>query len=227
MTARAIIIASPHARNDVTERMAREALPEVEVVRVRSREALSATLETISPDWIFFPHWSWKIPQSVFETHRCVIFHMTDLPYGRGGSPLQNLILRGHKQTKLSAIKCVAELDAGPVYLKRELDLSGTAEEILQRAANEIGAMIPQLVRDEPKAREQQGEIVRFERRKPDESRIPDGLGAEALHDFIRMLDADGYPHANVEAVGCVFEFREARLEDGHVEAKVSIRVKR
>ena len=46
---------------------------------------------------------------------------MTDLPYGRGGSPLQNLIVRGHKHTMISAIKCVKELDAGPIYLKKPL----------------------------------------------------------------------------------------------------------
>ena len=135
MTKRSIIVASPHPRNDVTEAAARDALPDVEVVRVRTREDLAAALESSEPDWIFFPHWSWKIPEAVFQTHRCVIFHMTDLPFGRGGSPLQNLILRGHATTKLSAIQCVAELDAGPVYMKVDLDLSGTAEDILGRAA--------------------------------------------------------------------------------------------
>ena len=42
---------------------------------------------------------------------------MTDLPFGRGGSPLQNLIVRGYKETMLSAIKCVGEVDAGPIYI--------------------------------------------------------------------------------------------------------------
>ena len=49
---------------------------------------------------------------------------MTDLPYGRGGSPLQNLIVRGHKETKISAIKVVKELDAGPVLSSLELMLN-------------------------------------------------------------------------------------------------------
>ena len=44
---------------------------------------------------------------------------MTDLPYGRGGSPLQNLIINGHKETMMSALRCVQELDAGPIYLKK------------------------------------------------------------------------------------------------------------
>ena len=43
---------------------------------------------------------------------------MTDLPYGRGGSPLQNLIKKNHKSTMLSAIECQDNLDSGDIYLK-------------------------------------------------------------------------------------------------------------
>jgi methionyl-tRNA formyltransferase len=69
-----------------------------------------------APRYVFFAHWSWKIPRAVYEAHECVIFHMTDVPFGRGGSPLQNLISRGIYETKLSALRCVEEMDAGPVY---------------------------------------------------------------------------------------------------------------
>lgn len=43
---------------------------------------------------------------------------MTNLPYGRGGSPVQNLILNGHKKTIISALNVTKDLDAGDVYLK-------------------------------------------------------------------------------------------------------------
>ena len=103
-------------------------------------------LKQINPRYIFFPHWSHIIPKEVFEAFECVIFHMTDLPYGRGGSPLQNLVERGHKETKISALRCIAELDAGPVYLKRPLSLEGTAFEILLRAADIIESMIEEIL---------------------------------------------------------------------------------
>ena len=57
---------------------------------------------------------------------------MTDLPYGRGGSPLQNLIMMGKRNTKLTAFKCVKKLDSGPIYLKKKLSLDGNLEEIFQ-----------------------------------------------------------------------------------------------
>ena len=61
--------------------------------------------------WIIVPHWSQLIPESICGPWPTVIFHMTDLPYGRGGSPLQNLIQRGHSSTMLAAQRCGAGRD--------------------------------------------------------------------------------------------------------------------
>jgi methionyl-tRNA formyltransferase len=76
----------------------------------------------------------------------CVVFHMTDVPFGRGGSPLQNLIARGIYETRLSALRCEAEVDAGTVYLKRSLSLHGLGEEIFMRAADAMAPMISEIV---------------------------------------------------------------------------------
>ena len=60
-------------------------------------ELTRAALEQAKPRYVFFPHWSHIIPEDIHGAFECVIFHMTDLPFGRGGSPLQNLIARGIK----------------------------------------------------------------------------------------------------------------------------------
>ena len=52
------------------------------------------------PKYIFFPHWSKKVDTKIVNNYECVCFHETDLPYGRGGSPIQNLILRNQKMIK-------------------------------------------------------------------------------------------------------------------------------
>ena len=91
-------------------------------------------LETLNPRYVFFPHWSWIIPKNVFQKYQCVVFHMTDLPFGRGGSPLQNLIVRGIYSTKVTAIKVDEGLDTGDVYLKEPVNIEeGNADEILCR----------------------------------------------------------------------------------------------
>ena len=83
---------------------------------ITTSEDLNVVLKNFNPDYIFFPHWSNIVPSNITGKFDCVCFHMTDLPFGRGGSPLQNLIVRGVKATKLTALKMVEQIDAGPIY---------------------------------------------------------------------------------------------------------------
>lgn len=148
---------------------------------------------------------------------------MTDLPYGRGGSPLQNLILSGNKSTKITAFKMVDELDAGPVYLKESLSLEGNAEEIYYKASYLSARMIQRIIEEQPEPKPQEGRVTTFKRRKPRESQIPPGTSLQNLYDFIRMLDAQGYPHAYLECSGFHYEFKRAQLCDDRIIAEVTI----
>lgn len=189
----------------------------------RKKDLTPQTLKTMSPRYIFFPHWSYIIPPDVFEKYECIIFHMTDVPFGRGGSPLQNLISRGIYETKISALRCVKELDAGPVYLKRPLSLYGSAEEIYLRASEIIEDMICQIIKEQPVPVEQTGEITCFPRRKPEQSNIAELTSLKQVFDHIRMLDANGYPRAFLETEHFRFEFERASLKKGQIIADVKI----
>lgn len=178
-------------------------------------------LKNLDTRYIFFIHWSWKVPPAILRDYECVCFHMTDVPYGRGGSPLQNLILRGHKKTKLTALRMTENLDAGPVYLKRPLSLEGTAEEIYLRMANLAIEMIPEIMNKKPKP--QKGKPVIFKRRTPKESEIPT-CSIKELYDFIRMLDAQGYPRAFIKYKEFIIEFSNAKLNNHDLLAHVEIR---
>ena len=180
-------------------------------------------LEAVAPRYIFFPHWSWKVPKDIHERFECVCFHMADVPYGRGGSPLQNLIVRGHQDTKVSALRMVEDLDAGPVYLKRPLGLDGRAEDIYRRLANVVYDMIEEIVAQEPIPVPQDGDPVVFQRRTPEQSSLPEDGGLEGVYDFIRMLDAPSYPAAFIEWGRFRIEFSHASLSDGRVQATVMI----
>lgn len=179
------------------------------------------------PDYIFFPHWSYLIPSNITDRWKCVVFHMTDLPYGRGGSPLQNLIVRGHKETKISAIAVTDELDGGPVYMKKTLSLAGSAQEIFVRCADIVfDEMIPGFLESSLTPVPQSGEPVVFKRRKPEESEITVDLEIEKIYDHIRMLDAEGYPRAYIDHGGCRFYFEAADFDKDSetIEARVMIR---
>lgn len=225
MASGAIVIATPHPRHDLLERGLGAALPEYSIFRIRTREDLTGdALARINPEFVFFPHWSWLIPEDVYSNFACVIFHMTDLPYGRGGSPLQNLIVRGHKSTVLSALKCVKDIDAGPVYLKKPLLLAGSAEQILQRASDLSEEMIVEIIKDRLVPVPQQGDVVAFRRRTPDDGDLASLLGLKQVYDHIRMLDAEGYPPAFLKTGHLHFEFSGAVSGEEFIQATVRIR---
>ena len=183
-------------------------------------------LREINPTYVFFPHWSYMVPKDVYEAYECIIFHMTDLPIGRGGSPLQNLISRGIYETKVSALRCSEGIDTGPIYVKRNLSLYGSAEEIYLRAAKIVEEMILFIIGNSPIPVGQEGEPVYFKRRRPEESNI-DGLKSlEKAYDYIRMLDAEGYPHAFFETKHFRMEFRRASLKQDCIHADVIITMK-
>jgi methionyl-tRNA formyltransferase len=221
-----IAIATPHARHDLLEAGLRQRMPATQLVRLRSPEELLRFAKEGRADYIFFPHWSWKIPKSVYETFECVMFHMTDLPFGRGGSPLQNLIVRGHHETMLTAFRCGPGIDVGPIYAKTPLSLEGSAEEILNRASALMEPMIADIANTRPEPRPQVGEPTPFARRKPEQGDLSVLASLREVHDYIRMLDAVGYPPAFVDSGIFRLEFAQSTLGDGQVEARVRFTVR-
>lgn len=176
---------------------------------------------------VFFLHWSWKVPMEITSQNECVAFHCTNLPYGRGGTPLQNLILRGTSETMVSAFRMTDELDAGPIYDKAgPVPLTGNAAAIYPRLMRWYVSMIKRWVRDGfPEPVPQDGVPVIFERRPPGASLIHQHpvKTLQQLYDHIRMTDADGYPRAYLRHAGFQFEFRDPVDADDAIVAQVVI----
>jgi len=193
---------------------------------VTTKQDLADMVALMAPRYVFFPHWSHIVPKSILEAAECVCFHMADVPYGRGGSPLQNLIVRGHTDTVLSALRMVPELDAGPVYDKRPLGLHGSAAEIFDRAGALAMQMIAGIAATEPTPVAQTGTPTLFARRTPDQSVLPGEGGLAGLYDHIRMLDAPGYPAACLDHGPFRLDFHAAR-QHGNDEITAQVRITR
>jgi methionyl-tRNA formyltransferase len=194
---------------------------------VSTPEELNKKLfDGFEPKYIFFPHWRWVVPEDISNKYECVCFHMTDVPYGRGGSPLQNLISRGHKKTVLTALRMEKGLDTGPVYLKKPMILAGKAEDIYIRASRLTWDMIEEIISDEALPKPQEGESIVFKRRTPEQSETPQGLNIDQIYDHIRMLDAPGYPRAFIETESYRLEFENAELDSDEVIATVRLKIK-
>mgnify|MGYP005794440923 FL=1 len=190
-------------------------------------DLLEKVVYKFDPDYIFFPHWSYMIPESIFSRWNCIVSHMTDLPFGCGGSSLQNLIIRGFRETKISAIQVSKELDGGPIYMQSMLSLEGSAEDIFKRASRIIfEEMIPKFLTKKLVLKEQSGEVTVFKRRSPKESELQEDMDLCMIYDYIRMLDAEGYPNAFLRFGRYRLEFQTVSFVDGKLSASVNFKEK-
>jgi methionyl-tRNA formyltransferase len=185
-------------------------------------------IERINPKIIFFPHWNWKIKNSILNRYLCIGFHATPLPYGRGGSPIQNMIVRGRKVSTVCAIKLESKLDSGPIYLKKNFKLNGRAEIIFEKIYKIIFSMIVILIKKLPKPKKQLGKIYYFNRRKPEESNIGNLKSLNKVYDHIRMLDTNfkGFPLAFVSTSNLIIKFKYAKKDKNFVVAQAIIEKK-
>jgi methionyl-tRNA formyltransferase len=120
----------------------------------------------------------------------------------------------------------INQMDAGPVYTKVPLSLQGSAQDIYFKVSELSVGIIEWIIEHEPEPIPQEGEVVLFKRRKPDQSALPEVGSLSKAYDFIRMLDAEGYPHAFINHGEYVLIFRKAKLENGRLMAEVEIKSK-
>ena len=98
------------------------------------------------------------IPKNIYKRYDCVVLY-DRFTIGRGGSPLQNLIIRGLKTTKITAFKCVAEIDAG-LFTQKNIGLEGNAQDIFLRSTKIIERMIYHIIDINPRPVKQSGKVT-------------------------------------------------------------------
>ena len=164
---------------------------------IKSKKQLTYnSIKRINPSIIFFPDWSWKVPEEIVRNFKCVCFHEAPLPKFRGGSPIQNQILRGKTKTKTTAFIMNEKIDAGNIILQKDLSLQGSLQEIFSRMYKNDYSMILKIIKGKYKERKQIGTPTTYKRRKPEDSELKNlNHTKKYLYDFIRMLE-DPYPNA-------------------------------
>jgi len=185
------------------------------VVLVNSPKKLTARyVKRINPEFIFFPDWSWIVPEEIVNNFKCVCFHESNLPKFRGGSPLQNQIVRGIRKTKSTAFLMDSGLDTGDILLQKDLSLEGSLQEIFSRMINNDYEMIIKIIQGKFRKRKQTGKPSVFKRRKPAQSELKIlSQPSLRLYDFIRML-ADPYPNAFIKVGRKKIIFKNATIDD-------------
>jgi methionyl-tRNA formyltransferase len=104
------------------------------------------------------------------------------------------------------------------------MSLEGNALDIYLRAGDLSWSMIQWIIEENPVPEPQCGEVTTFTRRTPSESEIPEHLTITQLYDFVRMLDAPGYPKAFIKHGSFLMEFTEATLHGDELRFRATVK---
>jgi len=180
-------------------------------------------LKRKKPEIIFFPDWSWIIPNEIISNYKCICFHESNLPKFRGGSPIQNQIIRGITKTKTTAFIMNEKIDAGDIILQKNLSLEGSIQEIFSRMSENDYSLILKIINGKYKRRKQSGKPTTYSRRKPKESELKNlNHSTNYLYNFIRMLE-DPYPNAFIRIGKQKLIFKKAIYNNKKLSLEVKI----
>ncbi|MEY2632895.1 MAG: hypothetical protein RIR00_1549 [Pseudomonadota bacterium] len=128
-----------------------------------------------------------------------LVIHASDLPAGRGWSPLVWQILEGRQEIAVTLLEAAEQIDSGAIWHKTWLHFAGhelvdeihaalfAAElELMDFAVAHCDTLTPQPQPD-------QG-ISHYRRRTPEDSRLDPAQSLAALFDQLRIADPQHYP---------------------------------
>jgi methionyl-tRNA formyltransferase len=184
-------------------------------------------LDAIDPEFIFFLDWSWIVPSEIFTRYKCIVFHAAPLPEFRGGSPIQNQIIRGIKETRLTAFIMDGGIDTGDILIQENLSLEGHLKDIFNRISKLSYRMVVKIIEGKYSAKKQEGKGSKYRRRKPEESELKTRdmeKPLEWIYDFIRMLE-DPYPNAFIVVGAKKIAFKKADYDSSTGTVRVSAEI--
>lgn len=129
-----------------------------------------------------------------------IVVHESDLPKGRGWSPMSWLILAGECRIPVTLLEAVEQVDAGDIYIQEWIDLtgyelSGEWRELQAcatlRLCKEFISQYPAIL---SKARRQDGPISFYPRRCPQDSELDPNKTIAEQFNLLRAVDNKDYP---------------------------------
>jgi methionyl-tRNA formyltransferase len=138
-------------------------------------------------------------PASVLERNQYnLVVHESDLPRGRGFSPLSWQTLEGSNHIAVCLLEAVEEADAGPVFMREQLhfeghELNGELREAQGRMT--AGMVMRFLAQEAPANPEPQaGAPTWYPKRMPADSALDVDRSIREQFELLRVVDNERYP---------------------------------
>ncbi|WP_339022402.1 methionyl-tRNA formyltransferase [Spiroplasma endosymbiont of Crioceris asparagi] len=150
----------------------------------------------LKPDFLITCAYGKILPESFLNIFKNSInFHASLLPKYRGGSPVQKAIANGEKETGISLMKMIKQMDAGEVYFQKSIliELHDNAQDIFAKlskiSCDIVGKELIQVLNGELKGKPQDESKVTFAYNlKNEDEKIDWNKTSLEIHNFIRSL---------------------------------------
>ena len=154
-----------------------------------------------SGDFCFYLSCSQIVPSSILGNfaHNLVV-HESDLPQGKGWSPLTWQILEGGNRIPVTLFEAVERVDSGDIYLQEWLEFEGheLLDELRQAQAVATLRLCQRFVDGYPEVlkgtRSQTGVESFYPRRRPRDSQLDVHRSLAEQFNLLRVVDNERYP---------------------------------
>lgn len=137
-------------------------------------------------------------PEVLARNRRNLVVHASDLPRGRGFSPLTYQIMEGTNRIPVCLLDAAEAVDSGPVVYREWIDYEG--HELIGELRQKLGAMTVELClrfMEEavpPLGAPQRGDPSIYPRRRPADSILDPEKSIAEQFDLLRTVDNESYP---------------------------------
>ncbi len=127
-----------------------------------------------------------------------LVVHESDLPKGRGWSPVTWQILKNVNRIPVTLFEATQVADAGNIYLQDFMELDGT--ELLFEIKHKQGIITKKLIKNfiiqylNIKGKPQKGKPTHFARRSPEDSQLNIAKNIKEQFNLLRVCDNKRYP---------------------------------
>lgn len=131
------------------------------------------------------------------NSHNLVV-HESDLPKGKGWSPVTWQVLEGKSKIPVTLFEATKDVDAGPIYAQDYIHLEG--HELLPEIKHQQGLITNKLIVDfikkfpQNEGKEQIGDESFYPRRTPKDGELDIDKSINDNFDLLRVSDNERYP---------------------------------
>jgi methionyl-tRNA formyltransferase len=157
--------------------------------------------ELPSADFCFCLSFSQIIPRIIRQQFKhTLVVHESDLPAGKGWSPLTWQILEGKNRIPITLFEAVDEVDSGSIYAQRWIEFEGheLVDELREGQAKATKEICQWFVDHYPESlsevREQQGLESFYPRRGLKDSQLDPNKTIAEQFNLLRVVDNERYP---------------------------------